>query len=55
MGSMGVMATTQEAGPEAETSSLSEMDGWAQCYPAFALVTLLRKWHRDGVNRRLRA
>src|SRR5512132_800384 len=29
---------------------LSEMDGRALCYPAFALVARLRKGHRDEVN-----
>ena len=29
---------------------LSEIDGKAPCYPAFPLVVLLRKYHRDGVN-----
>jgi hypothetical protein len=29
---------------------LSEMDGQALCYPAFALVVLVRKSYRDGVN-----
>jgi hypothetical protein len=38
------------AGLEPAASSLSEMDGRASCYAAFALVVRLRKWHRDGVN-----
>ena len=29
---------------------LSEIDSKAPCYPAFPLVVLLRKYHRDGVN-----
>jgi hypothetical protein len=37
------------------TSSLSEIDSEALCYPAFCQVVPLREWHRDGVNRRLRA
>jgi hypothetical protein len=32
---------------------LSEIDGWALCYPAFPLVVLLRKSYKDGVNRGL--
>ena len=39
------------AGLEPAASSLSEMDGRALCYPAFALVVLLRKSYKDGVNR----
>jgi hypothetical protein len=38
-------------GLEPPPSSLSEIDGRAPCYPAFPLVMLLRKSHRDGVNR----
>jgi hypothetical protein len=38
-------------GLEPGTSSLSEMDGRALCYPAFSLVVLLRKSYKDGVNR----
>jgi hypothetical protein len=38
-------------GLEPGTSSLSEMDGRAPCYPAFPLVGLLRKSYKDGVNR----
>ena len=37
-------------GFEPGTSSLSEMDSRALCYPAFALVVRLRKSYRDGVN-----
>ena len=37
-------------GLEPGTSSLSEMDGRALCYPAFSLVVLLRKSYKDGVN-----
>jgi hypothetical protein len=29
---------------------LSEIDGQALCYPAFALVVRLRKPYKDGVN-----
>jgi hypothetical protein len=29
---------------------LSEIDGWALCYPAFALVVPFRKAYKDGVN-----
>ena len=29
---------------------LSEIDGLALCYPAFALVVRLRKSYKDGVN-----
>jgi hypothetical protein len=38
-------------GLEPGTSSLSEIYGWALCYPAFPLVRLLRKSHKDGANR----
>ena len=38
------------AGLEPAPSSLSEMDGRAPCYPAFALVVRLRKSYKDGVN-----
>ena len=38
------------AGLEPAASSLSEIDGPALCYPAFALVVRLRKSYRDGVN-----
>jgi hypothetical protein len=37
-------------GLEPGTSSLSEIDGRALCYPAFPLVVLLRKSYKDGVN-----
>src|SRR5512132_2995575 len=37
-------------GLEPPTSSLSEMDGRALCYPAFPLVVRLRYSYRDGVN-----
>src|SRR4030095_7699028 len=40
------------AGLEPAASSLSEMDGRALCYPAFALVVRLRKSYKDGVNPR---
>jgi hypothetical protein len=33
-----------------ETSSLSEMDGRALCYPASSQVAPLRKSYKDGVN-----
>src|SRR4030095_8813579 len=36
------------AGLEPAASSLSEMDGRALCYPAFALVVRHRRWCRDG-------
>jgi hypothetical protein len=39
------------AGLEPAPSSLSEIDGRAPCYPAFALVARLRKSYKDGVNR----
>ena len=29
---------------------LSEIDGWALCYPAFPQLALIHAWHRDGVN-----
>jgi hypothetical protein len=29
---------------------LSEIDGWAPCYPAFPQLALIHEWHRDGVN-----
>jgi hypothetical protein len=32
------------------TSSLSEIDSQALCYPAFPLVMRLRKPYKDGVN-----
>jgi hypothetical protein len=35
---------------EPPPSSLPEMDGWALCYPAFALVVRLRTSYKDGVN-----
>jgi hypothetical protein len=38
------------AGLEPAASSLSEIDGWALCYPAFPQVALIHEWHRDGVN-----
>ena len=38
------------AGLEPAASSLSEMDGRAPCYPAFALVVPLRRTYKDGVN-----
>jgi hypothetical protein len=38
------------AGLEPAASSLSEIDGKAPCYPAFALVVRLRKSYKDGVN-----
>jgi hypothetical protein len=37
-------------GLEPPTSSLSEIEGSALCYPAFPLVALLRKSYRDEVN-----
>jgi hypothetical protein len=37
-------------GLEPGTSSLSEMDGQALCYPAFPQLALIHEWHRDGVN-----
>ena len=37
-------------GLEPGTSSLLEIDGWALCYPAFALVVRFRKAYKDGVN-----
>jgi integrase len=37
-------------GLEPGTSSLSEIDGQALCYSAFALVVRLRKPYKDGVN-----
>jgi hypothetical protein len=37
-------------GLEPGTSSLSEIDGRALCYPTFPLVVLLRKSYKDGVN-----
>jgi hypothetical protein len=30
---------------------LSEIDGWALCYPAFPQLGPIQEWHRDGVNR----
>ena len=33
------------------TPSLSEIDSQPLCYPVFPLVVLLRKCHRDEVNR----
>ena len=38
------------AGLEPAASSVSEIDGPAPCYPAFALVVRLRKSYKDGVN-----
>jgi hypothetical protein len=38
------------AGLEPAPSSLSEIDGRAPCYPAFALVVSIHEGHRDGVN-----
>ena len=37
-------------GLEPGTSSLSEMDGQALCYPAFPQLALIHEWHRDGVS-----
>jgi hypothetical protein len=37
-------------GLEPGPSSLSEIDGQAPCYPAFAQAVRLRQWRRDGVN-----
>jgi DUF917 family protein len=44
------LSTVGLAGLEPAASSLSEIDGRAPCYPAFALVVLLRKSYKDGVN-----
>ena len=37
-------------GLEPAASSVSEIDGPALCYPAFALVVRLRWSYKDGVN-----
>jgi hypothetical protein len=37
-------------GLEPGTSSLSEIDGCAPCYPAFLQLALIHERHRDGVN-----
>jgi hypothetical protein len=33
-----------------QISSLSGIEGWAPCYPAFSQLVLIHEWHRDGVN-----
>ena len=38
------------AGLEPAPSSLSGIEGWAPCYPAFSQLVLIHEWHRDGVN-----
>ena len=38
-------------GLEPGTSSLSEIDSQALCYPASPLVVLLHRSYKDGVNR----
>jgi hypothetical protein len=37
-------------GLEPGTSSFSEIDGRALCYPASPQAVPIREWHRDGVN-----
>jgi hypothetical protein len=37
-------------GLEPGTSSSSEIDGCALCYPAFLQLALIHERHRDGVN-----
>jgi hypothetical protein len=34
--------------PGPAASSLSELDGWALCYPAFPRLALIHERHRDG-------
>src|SRR5215208_5197945 len=42
--------TQERAPPAGRHRGLSEIDGQALCYPAFALVVRLRKPYKDGVN-----